>query len=274
MWDVVTSGDKNLLRSPAIITQTFHQFRVSDRLLAEWDSLMQGLGITASEFHADIILQHLVEVVLERLIIRRNKEDLPVIENIIKASQIDKAGQQVVGYIAGFVPFTLLKHFNKQIKNTTAVKYVHILQNWSISGSYEKQYSFLEYAREWIQMQSRGKLYHPNPHVFLFFRGLENEARKHLNTTNLVDLRDCNVRDLLVKKMKTSFIIQKYWEKLISNGDLNTTENVHLYIIVIQKYVDLRCRAFATVFNDLKKQADKSVSKKGEKSLRKTLADK
>lgn len=271
LWQVVAAGDDKPLKYAEILVVHFHALRIDETLISKWDSLLRNLDISCGQIENDCLLQHILDSVLEALITDRNTVDLPLIEETICGSKMSKNEEQVLAYVAGYIPFALNKHYKRQLKNSTAEKYATLLLNWcSKSLTYEGQFSFLEYTTHWIQAQSRGKLFQPNPQLFLLFRAAENETRKHLTTSLISKYRDVNVNELLIQKLSSSYLIQQYWAKLTENS-LTCAESKHLFRVTMDYYVKIRCRAFVQVYTDMKKLTDKSLSKKGTKSLRQEL---
>ena len=271
MWRVVTAGDKTPMLYAEKLVIHFHDFRVSEHLRDQWTFLIRSLDISSfGDLETDILLQHLLDEVLEVLISTRNARDLPLLEAFINEEKMEKGEEQVLAYVAGYVPFALRKHYNCIKNNSTAKKFVDILSAWACDGPFEKQYSFLEYTRDWITAQDRGKLFKPNPKVIIFFRALENETRKHLNTQIIAKYRDTSLRDTLLNYITKSFLIQQYWTQ-ITTDDLSVAEKTKLFKAVVTYWINIRCRAFVIVYVDIRK-LNETLSKKGEKSLRKQLS--
>ncbi|XP_072018054.1 uncharacterized protein [Amphiura filiformis] len=271
MWQAITAGDSRPLSYAQTLVTHFHDLCTDEQLLDRWESLLNGLGISCGQLQSDVILQHIMDKLLEKLLSDRNAVDLPTIEENIRISAINKHEEQVLNYVGGYIPFAMLKHYRKLVNNVTATKYVNILSSWCTDGPYERQYSFLEYTREWIQAQNRGKLFQPKPQLFLFFKAMENETRKHLNTALINQYRDMDLRELLIEKLSTKHIVQHYWAILIGGKGLSSDESKHLFYVTVNYFVNIRIRAFVIVYTDLKKVHDKSLSRKGAKSLRQQL---
>ena len=274
MWRVVTAGDNRPLTYAQTLVTHFHNFCTDDILLDKWDELLDGYHLERTQIESDCVLQHILDKVLETIISERNAADLPHLQDIIQATKLSEAEEQVLNYVSGYIPHALLRHYKNMKGNSTAKKYVDILLKWSTDGSYDNGYAFLQYTQEWINAQNRGGLFKPNAELFLFFRALENETRNHLHTSLLGTYRDINLRDLLLKKLCSKHIIQHYWAKLVGSKSLSIAESKHLFYVTVDYFVNIRVKAFVRVYNDLKKRKDKEMSRKGSKSLRKELDSK
>ncbi|XP_072021233.1 uncharacterized protein [Amphiura filiformis] len=270
LWHVVTAGDNKPLSYAQTLVTHFHSLCTNEELFHTWDSLLDSFGITRGQLESDIILQHTLDSVLELLLSDRNAVDLPTMQSEINFAKLSKHEEQVLNYVGGYIPSALRKHYKKS-QNLTSQKYVDILNTWCTDGHYEGQYSFLQYTQEWINAQNRGKLFKPNAELYLFFRALENETRKHLNTALLGKYRDINLREFLIQKLTTKYLVQSYWSRLVNGKCLSSTESKHLFYVIVNYFVNIRIKAFVVVFIDLKKVQDKTLSRKGSKSLRKQL---
>ncbi len=275
LWRAIIAGDNTPIKYAELLATHVHAFRIDETLLSNWDSLLRDLNISCGQYENDCLLQHLIDCVLEALMTDRNSTDLPLIEETItNGSNMNKNEEQVLAYVAGYIPFALHKHYKRQFKNNTAEKYAKLLLKWcSNSLKYEGQYSFLEYTTHWIQAQSRGKLFQPNPRLFLLFRAAENETRKHLTASVISKYRDISINELLKQKLSSSYLIQQYWTTLTEDS-LTCDESKHLFEITLDYFIRIRCRAFVQVYDDMKKVNDKTRSKKATQCLRKDLPQK
>ncbi len=271
LWEVIIAGDSRPLTYAQTLVTHFHCLCTEEQLTGRWECLLDELGISYGLVESEIVLQHIMDKLLEIIISDRNTRDLSAIEHNIKITPLNKHEEQVLNYVAGYIPFAMMKHYKKLTNNATAIKYINILSSWCTDGPYEKQYSFLEYTREWIVAQNRGKLFQPNPQLFLFFKAMENEARQHLNTALIGQYRDINLHELLTKKLYTKHIVQHYWSTLIGGKGLSCDESKHLFYVIVNYFVQTRIKAFVIVYTDLKKAHDNSISRKGTKSLRHQL---
>ncbi len=253
LWDVVTAGDNKPLQYQEILVTHFHHLRISQNLLSKWDNLLEGLNLHPQQIVNDLLLQHLLDVVLESLLLKRHSVDLPEIEkDIIAAEKMNKDEEKVLSYVAGYIPFSLHKHYMSMKNNASTSKFIQILSNWACTGPFDRQYTFLEYTKDWIETQSNGGLFQPNAQVFIFFRALENETRKHLSVNNVNKCTDNSLKDVLFKHITKSHLIQQYWMTL-AGSDLTPAENRILLKTVVNFWIKIRCGAFVIVYVDLRK---------------------
>ena len=74
-------------------------------------------------------------------------------------------------YIAGYVPFKLLKKLQKR------QEFRRWLEGMAVEGT---ETSFLDYTKEWIERVNRGGLFRVNDKAFVFFTHLELRVRTYL----------------------------------------------------------------------------------------------
>ena len=183
-------GDKRPLLYAQTLVENYHALRIDENLQGNWDSMLDTLAIVRGEIESSCVLQHILDIVLEKLLKMRNEVDLPFLEHTINISQMSAQEEEVLNYVSGYIPFAMRKHYKKMVNNVSAQKFVDLLSTWSTDGPYKGQLTFLEYTRKWLEAQNRGCLFQPNAQLYLFFRACENETRKHLNTAIIGSYRD------------------------------------------------------------------------------------
>ncbi|XP_038062542.1 uncharacterized protein LOC119733034 [Patiria miniata] len=206
----------------------------------------------------------------------RNSHDKPErTVNVSKSEKISKEEEQVLRYVAGYIPFALYKRF-KMHKNKVAEMYCKLLSSWKVPSSSNTK-TFLDYTHEWIKLQNRGGLFTISDELYIFFRTIENESRTLLTKANLDQFPGVNVKSSLFDKILAQNRVHTYWCSL-TEGKIQGECSKLLLDIIVKYFIKIRCKAFIKVYLDLKKSAlkqnstQKKVSKKAEKALRKELA--
>lgn len=269
LWLVVISGDGKFLQPEAmdVVWRKFHEFKMSPITLGNWKSFLRSLGISTEGSHVNIVHQHFMLTVITLIIKDRHTMDLPA-SSCDTQEPLTKEEEQVLRYVAGYIPFALMEKFRKQVNNI-ALTFCDILATWrSCSTNSEK--TFLEYTNHWIKVQNRGGLFLVNDDVYIFFRTLENEARPFLSKNNLEKCVGKNIKSELKEKIMSQHRVHNYWCNL-TQGKISGSVSKRLLDIVVNLYIKIRIKAFLKVYLDLKK-ASGHVSKKSEKALRKDLA--
>ena len=87
-------------------------------------------------------------------------------------SQVSDREQNIIRYVAGCIPFVLIKHYQKKKKFERIVR---VLESFSEKNT--DQQHFLDKTREWIDCTDRGRLFRISDSAFLFFRSLEYVIR-------------------------------------------------------------------------------------------------
>ena len=215
------------------------------------------------------MLQHIVEFVMTLMIEEYERLDVPDISNLADVLTVDKHEEQVLRYVAGYVPFALKKRFMKVKNNLNAITFLQCLKGMSVPG---EGHSFLDYSKAWVEKQNRGGLFLVNDKVFIFFKTLEFQTKQILNMKTLLILRNANVKDHLLQELLKQKQVQKQWAVLVQetlNQDLSG-QLLHQFIVY---WVKLRVNAFVRMYMEIRKKQKKTAcSKKGEKPLRKELA--
>ncbi|XP_022110823.1 uncharacterized protein LOC110990240 [Acanthaster planci] len=172
----------------------------------------------------------------------RNAKDAPKIDESTRENCLDKEKEKVLRYIAGYVPFALLKKL-KKYSNTAAIAFCKFLNSWEVAGSgYSKT----------------------------FLDSIELVSRVFLTHKNLVKMQGVNIKAVLANRMFTNKLVQDYWSNLIRDK-LNADSSKKLFDMVVNFYIKIRCKPFIKVYLNIKKMNSKSISKKAEKALRKNL---
>jgi coiled-coil and C2 domain-containing protein 1 len=184
LWVIASAGDDKFLQPEAmdIVWKKFHEFKLSTAHLDNWKSFVNSVGNSSDGSHVNIVYQHILLTIITLLIKDRHVTDLPA-TSLNNQETLSKEEEQVLRYVAGYVPFALCQKFSKQLNDTAAI-FCKILATWrSCTTNSEK--TFLESSNEWVQLQNRGGLFIVNDDVYIFFRTLENEARPFLSKGNL-----------------------------------------------------------------------------------------
>lgn len=108
--------------------------------------------ISYNFFQIQILLQEVLKHLLHAVLSRRNMSSP-------KTQDKEEHDEEVLRYIAGFVPYALSKRY-RIVKSKTAKTYLAFLQNLRVSeDEYTHADSFLEYTCVWTILQNRGGLF-------------------------------------------------------------------------------------------------------------------
>ncbi|XP_033103727.1 uncharacterized protein LOC117106474, partial [Anneissia japonica] len=87
-----------------------------------------------------------IQPLLKLMLVDKHKVDLSEESEGKAAPELDKHAEQVVRYVAGYVPYALVKRFSKG-KSQTAKAYCKVLSSWQVCST-STTYSFLSYTKE------------------------------------------------------------------------------------------------------------------------------
>lgn len=143
---------------------SFHQLRLGD-IDKLWCSLFEVEGIpklspllyqhVSEKLYADLIKCH-----FSTRVDSQTSFDIPALTT-------DE--ENVIRYVAGFVPFKLLKRYEKS-SSADAVMFVECLSSLAVDGD---ESSLLEYTTKWTRLVNRGGLFEVNDTTFLLFKEIE-----------------------------------------------------------------------------------------------------
>ncbi|XP_078686639.1 uncharacterized protein LOC144919218 [Branchiostoma floridae x Branchiostoma belcheri] len=269
LWTVILAGDKSILCNAAneAMFAEYYQLCSSDGYYSLWDSFMASCGKT----QCDLLYQFVTRNVFEALIRKKHSVDAPCSS---AASNLDLTmsnnEEQVLRYIAGYIPHALLRRY-RRFSNKTAKLYVAVLQQWKVSSVTHTHTTFLKYTKGWVDAVNRGGLFLVSDEVYVFFRVVEKVVRSTANFDRLSTGKPTGIKEDIMKNLESNFLVNKYWCSLASSITEEKT-SIALLETVLSYYVSLRCRAFADAYVLVTRQRNNDgVSRKGEKSLRKTL---
>ena len=267
LWVIVTVGDTKFLQpdSSEMMWRAFHKYKLES--IAGFEEFLKSVNITESGQHVNIVYQYILQTVLSLIVIDRNSHDKPKETLTEEDVPISKEEEQVLRYVAGYIPFSLHQKYKKQT-NKTAIYFCEIMRKWRACNT-DTEKTFLEYTNDWIRRQNRGGLFHVGDDVYIFFRTLEHVSRQFLTKNNLNNFLGVDIKATLKEKILSLKRVHNYWQTL-TREKITGDVSMRLLDMVINLWIKIRIKAFIKVYLDLKKASGR-VSKKSEKSLRKSL---
>lgn len=164
----------------------------------------------------------------------------------------------IVRYIAGYVPLKLLRKYEKQ-GSAKAAMFVEVLSQMKVNG---READFTAYATEWIQEVNRGGLFEVSDSAYELFRMLELLIRD--GVPNLV-----LSKEVMLERVSSSDDIQFQWSLLsvdIEDDDLAQ----ELLEDISTTWLSIRSHALTRRWMETYKQTKRKSTKKS-KGLRKEL---
>ncbi|XP_035662528.1 uncharacterized protein LOC118406548 [Branchiostoma floridae] len=273
LWCVISAADTSVLCSSANETMfgAFHKLCTGDQFQNLWNTFMSSLD----QIPCPLLHMFVTNKVFEGLLAKKHSVDAPITGGT--CSDVDtamtNAEEQVLRYVAGYIPHALLKHY-KKYDNKLAKLYATVLSEWKVDGAKHSstgKATFLKYTEGWVDKVNRGGLYVVTDQVYLFFRAVEKVVRSTANVQQLRQGTLTGIKDDIMNKLETDFLVNKYW-CAIACSITDEKASVALLEKILLYFVNLRCRAFAEAHIAVMRQKNiDAASKKGEKSLRKSL---
>ncbi|XP_011676974.1 uncharacterized protein LOC105444429 [Strongylocentrotus purpuratus] len=206
--------------------------------------------------------QYVLRVVLEKLmkIIRGDG-----FEPEEETSPLSVHDEQVLRYVAGYIPYALCKKFGR-MKSQSALAITAFLREWKKDDDDNTESdTFLQYTSVWLTFQNRGGLFVVSDTVYKLFRSLELVTRKLLTLGNS---ETESLKDRLLKHIFGSVHVQNMWCKVAGSLDTNLSEP--LFSSIVNYWVKIRISSYVKLYvSSLKREAKIATGKK--KGLRREL---
>ena len=176
----------------------FYERRISV-IPKHWDDFHVALGLEGPD---PVWTQTVNRLLFNQELIASIKRDGLLEHRPVVAPQHDKASlgtdeENIIRYMAGYIPFKLLKVYKKK-DSAEAADVVDFLSGMSQPGPEDDFYS---YTQEWTKAISRGGVFEVSNDVFSFFLQLDVAMRKLL----LKHLISDEVRDAVMKDEDVMF---------------------------------------------------------------------
>ncbi|XP_071855051.1 uncharacterized protein [Apostichopus japonicus] len=274
LWDVIYPDNKRPITSSdrGRMWNRFHNLRLDPQVLKVWKELLSRINLlTIALSSAQLfMLQHILEFLMKLIIAEQQKYDMPMKDDIDTVFPISQHEEQIIRYVAGYIPFALKRRLLRQKNLDNSV--LDFVKSLSVESASAEGTSFYNYTKQWINKQNRGGLFVVNNLTYLFFKTLEFHTKKVLNVKRLMVLKDVNIKSELLNVLNTHNQVQKRWDELVTT-ELDVKVKQDLLKLFVGYWVKLRVNAFVRMYMEVRKRNNKKAGKKGEKALRKTLAN-
>ena len=188
-------------------------------------------------------------------------------ENLIFISADEEC---IVRYAAGYVPFALIRKYEKQCANNSmALSCIECLCNMAVQG---EDSSFLEYNSAWISQVNRGGLFELNDTAYRLFKEIELEIRislpSHLKRNKTTNTSKESLMSSVINKKK----VQIHWYNLCTNMH-DTTLAIKLLKEIVELWLTIRGNSIAGQWLEMYKSCT-AKNTKSKARLRKALKEK
>ena len=146
------------------------------------------ITLSGVEFNSkdSLILHHFVvtDILKHILKFRNNFLDEPIDKLTDEDLKLDDHEENTIRYVAGYIPFSLLKSQEDRPEGKTKDALVAVLHSWNDEQGGRKM-TFLEYTRAWTEKINRGGLFIVNDDYYIFIRRVGNVCRMYVCRKNL-----------------------------------------------------------------------------------------
>ena len=236
------------------VLSRFHSIVFSD-LEKVWDNLYRSLGkqLTVDRMLKQFTNQKLFDDIYISYFTSNDESEMCTSPALSLSTDEDN----IIRYIAGYVPFKLFKKYEKK-SSEKASSYIECLSHMKVNGN---EGSFATYATAWIEEMNRGGLFEINDVTYSLFRMLEMLLREGEPLVLS--------KEELLKKIEESTDIQFQWSLL--SVDIDDDECAQeLLKEICSIWLSIRCNALTRRWMESYKQTKKKSTKRS-KSLRKQL---
>ena len=148
----------------------FHKATLSE-LPPMWKRFISSLGIECKEhLLCQSVNQKLFEMVMLKFFNSKSTVDIQNSTSTTEEVMLTKDELNALQYVGGFVPYSLLKRFERHEKKYR--QFFECLEEMAV-GNETGGVDFLEYTKEWIGKVNRGGLFPLNNQTFTLFVGIE-----------------------------------------------------------------------------------------------------
>lgn len=185
------SRSKSVLKEKAWIA--FHHLRISE-LPKLWSKFTPNLS--------PLVCQHVNYKLYTELVKSKLCQSAPLRYTRVEVPELNEDEENIIRYAAGYVPFKLLKKYEK----SSETEFVECLSNMSINGD---ESNLMEYTRMWTMQVNRGGLFEINDLTYTLFKEIEVKVRYHLFT--VFHSKSSENRAEIIQSVASSDDVQFYW---------------------------------------------------------------
>ena len=239
------------------IWSCFHKLRLGD-ISKMWKDFCKSNGVTLSP----LVYQHINQKLYSDLI--KSRFSKKPSESTVDIPELTTDEENVIRYIAGYVPFKLLKRYEQSVCEESE-EFIECLSSMAVNG---EESTLMEYTRKWCMLVDRGGLFEVNDTAYSLFLVIELKVRKQLiiifNGGSTLGKEDR--RQTITRAVAGDEDVQFYWT-LLSVDITDEIKATMLLSEMIGLWVTIRGFSIAKAW--LEKYLPKKIGKT--KGLRKEL---
>ena len=143
-------------------------------------------------------------------------------------------------------------------------------------GTLIKVHNFLDFTHRWVKQVNRGGLVEVKDKFYLCIRRMENSVRKTFNISLIWRYEGEDPKDVFRNEILQNYLVEIYWQSLAHYLPSEQLANT-LKLQIVEKWIDIRARAFLLCYVQLLKRKIASptiknvMSTRTEPGMRKTL---
>ena len=151
------------------------------------------------------------------------------------ADNITLDEENVIRFIAGYIPHTILKNLKRRKSSEKKVQaFTECLLKLAVDGPEE---SLLAYTTEWMKLIDRGGLFHVSDESFLFFKAMEIKFRQVV-TPVLIQPSSSVTKSDTIKQFIDDEVIRFHWDLLAIDIE-NEDDSEELMTEIVSKWINM-----------------------------------
>lgn len=239
----------------------------------KFNNIIKSLKLKTDRYGFDILYTFLTTKIFSLILKWKNDQLIATPKVDYRSVQISQDEDKVLRYVSGFIPFALKKRFLRVKESPLRNAALQAVSAWCLEEEEADKTDFYDYTLSWTNRINRGGLMIVKESFFVFIRRVELSVRGILNQTLIKTYNGEDLRDTLFNRLMSDSLIESTWASL-SRMILSNKLRATLKEIILKKWINLRIRSFVTAWIQAakSKQGEEKLSKKGEVSLRKGLA--
>ena len=187
------------------IWKSFHQLQRTC-FTDMWAKLFDTVGTSMKRTVTHHVSRYLYEKEIIAVTAMHSQLSMSTVQE--SDTELSPDEETVLRHAVGYVPFKLLKRYEKQ-SSPRAISYAECLSQMAVNGD---ESDLVSYSREWTRLCNRGGLFEVNDMCLMMFKEIELAMRGHL----LANLKGStsNDRDTIIKSVAANENVRFYWSMI------------------------------------------------------------
>ena len=272
LWKVLLVSDesKSLSSKFESMCTAFHKLSLSNELSEKVNATLEhtNTSISSQPFFTQYLLTEMYNSLIKKSSDRLGSHhSIPTVEPV---QRLEEKEEQVLRYVAGFICFKLKKFF-KRSSSVTGATCANLVSSWHSVPS-DSSKSFLSFTRKWTDKVNLGGLFQVTDEVYLLMRRMELVVKPHLDKPQVEHMKQSDhIGSFLSEKVMNNSLVQLSLSQLLETVESDSLKSM-LTNKLISSFISVRMTGFVKSYMFIRKNENRQLSRKGEKSLRREIS--